>query len=73
MNVNVSGNELLKIFNECGVQGWPEKKMKFIRRDVRQLRDWYHDNVITVEEMQNINGFGKKRQQYVLEFISVFC
>jgi len=47
--------------------------MKFIRRDVRQLRDWYHDNVITVEEMQNINGFGKKRQQYVLEFISVFC
>jgi hypothetical protein len=68
----VTGNQLLEVFINSKISGWPESKMKYIRRDIRHMRPWFGDNVITESEMKKIPGFGAKRRQYVLEFMNVF-
>jgi hypothetical protein len=68
----VTGNQLLKVFRNSKISGWPESKMKYIRRDISRMQPWFRDNVITESEMKKIPAFGAKRRQYVLEFMNVF-
>jgi hypothetical protein len=70
--IKVTGNQLEKVFRNSKISGWPENKMKYIRRDIRRMQPWFRDNVITESEMEKIPAFGPKRRQYLLEFINVF-
>jgi hypothetical protein len=70
--IKVTGNQLEKVFRNSKISGWPENKMKYIRRDIRRMQPWFRDNLITESEMKKIPTFGPKRRQYLLEFINVF-